>query len=110
MKSENKTSDHAAPPVVGPRGVTTHRGAYNLISDTVIGVNYRWRDNFIQAVFVLVFAISGAAVCGWMGRQQGNFKEGLMIGTVIGLIVGVVLTGVAIMIFRAIRHLMGRHD
>lgn len=110
METRDESKDHASAPPVASRGVATDREAYNIISDTVIGVNCRWRDNFIQAIFVVVFAAGGAAICGLMGRNQGYFKEGLMIGTVIGLIVGVVFTGAAIMIYRGIRHLMGRHD
>ena len=76
----------------------------------MIGLNLRWKDNFIQGIVVLVFAIAGAAVFGWYGREQGYFKQGLLFGGLIGLVAGLLLTGIFIMIYRGLRHLMGRHD
>lgn len=100
-------------PPVGPGGPTpprmTARETYNVVSDTVVGVNVRWRDNLIQALIILVFAAIGAGV-GWRMAGDEDVRGPIALGAVGGLVAGTLVSGVALMVFRFVRHVRGRHD
>lgn len=76
---------------------------YNVVTDTVTGPNVRWRDNLFQGIAVVVFAGIGALV-GHLGFE--NFLLGLLGG----LVLGVIVSGGAVGIYRAWRHSQGKHD
>ncbi|TVS07975.1 MAG: hypothetical protein EA424_29160 [Planctomycetaceae bacterium] len=85
----------------------TGREAYNVISDTVTGVNVRVSDNVFQAIAILVCLALGA------GIGAAAFQERVpaaLVGGFIGLVVGLFGSGIWLMCYRAIRHLRGRHD
>jgi hypothetical protein len=100
-----------APPTVGgplmrPHKSTDGKDAYNIVSDTVIGVNVRWRDNLFQAIAILVITITGAVV--GVGVADDPLA-GVIVGGIGGLIAGTLISGVALMIYRAARHARGKH-
>jgi hypothetical protein len=85
----------------------TGRETYNVITDTVTGVNTRVSDNVFQAVAILVCLALGA------GIGAAAFEERIpaaLVGGFLGLLAGLFGSGIFLMIYRAIRHLRGRHD
>jgi hypothetical protein len=85
----------------------TNRQAYNVASDTVAGVNVRVKDNLFQAVAIAACMAVGAAIGAAVVRER---LLGALVGGFAGLIVGFFGSGIFLMIFRAVRHLRGRHD
>jgi hypothetical protein len=94
-----------------PGNPLTGRETYNVVSDTVTGANVRLKDNLYQGVAVFVCAAIGAAagyyltvetlLGGWIGAGLGAAS---------GMLVGVVASGIFLMVYRGIRHVRGRHD
>ena len=73
----------------------TVKETYNVVSDTVVGVNVRAKDNLIQGSIILVTVIIGLAT--------GHMYEGfLMLGGLGGLIIGFLVSGIFLMIYRPI--------
>lgn len=85
----------------------TTRQQYNIVTDTVTGVNVRWKDNVIQGVSVLVGLIAGAGFGALMMKEP---MAGALIGGVIGLVGALLISGVILMIYRTIRHMQRQHD
>ncbi|MCC6907477.1 MAG: hypothetical protein IT430_06015 [Phycisphaerales bacterium] len=81
---------------------------YNVVSDTIIGVNVRGRDNLIQFLAIVVAVILGVGVGALVSPRDR--VSGAIFGGIAGLIGGLLLSGIALMIYRAIRHAQGRHD
>ena len=81
--------------------------AYNLVSDTVTGANVRWKDNFLQAVVILVCIVVGAGIGALMIQ---DWLGGLLVGGFAGMVIGLLGSGIFLMVFRAVMHLCGRHD
>ena len=74
--------------------------AYNIMADKIGGVpNIREKDNLYQAGAIGVFTVIGAII-GWFA---GAWPEGILLGTVGGLIVGVLLSGTVLMVIGLIR-------
>jgi uncharacterized membrane protein len=78
--------------------------AYNIVSDTVGGVNVRLKDNIIQLISCGVGLIIGGVLglIFWGG-------VGLLVGCILGLLAGAFLSGLYIMIYRFIMHVSGKH-
>ncbi len=97
-----------------PDDVSSGRAAYNIVSDTVAGVNVRARDNLFQAVFILaavvVLAVLGAVLAALNGDWDLPWYGGAIFGAFGGLVVGFFTSGIFLMIYRAVRHLQGKHD
>lgn len=85
----------------------TSREAYNLVSDTVTGVNFRLRDNLIQGAAILATIIVGAVVGALLAD---DWRGGLFAGALIGMIAGLFISGIVIMIVRGVRHARGKHN
>lgn len=88
--------------------------AYNMITDLVTGANLRKQDNIFQALFiagnVLLFALIGA-IAAWLNSAWNlPWYGGAIVGTFIGLVSGVITSGIGLMIYRAVRHIRGKHD
>lgn len=103
-----KTSEGSSP--------TTHpaNAAYNVVSDTVTGVNVRWSDNRFQAIVVtismLILSFFGAALAALNSQWNLPWYGGALAGAFAGLVVGVFGSGIFLMVYRAVRHLKGKHD
>ena len=83
------------------------RETYNVITDTVSGVNVRLKDNVIQGITILVCLLLGAGIGALV------FEERLLAawaGAFVGLLVGLFASGTFLMIYRAARHMRGKHD
>jgi hypothetical protein len=96
------------------QSVSEARAAYNVVSDTVTGVNVRWSDNRFQLIFVFVsvaLASSvGAILAALNPRWNLPWYGGAMIGSFAGLVIGIFASGIFLLFYRAARHLKGKHD
>jgi hypothetical protein len=114
MSTSNGDNPYEAGESSGPAGEggpepegLTGRQAYNVVSDTVTGANVRLSDNLLQAAIIGVFLILGAGIGALMVEVR---IMGAMIGGVVGLIAGLIGSGIFLMIYRAVMHMRGRHD
>jgi len=92
--------------LVPPPGRPTDRDVYNVVTDTVIGPNVRWKDNVYQAVAIVVCAVVGALVAWLIWRGPGEACAGAFVG----LLVGLFGSGIFLMVYRGVRHALGKHD
>lgn len=96
------------------QSVTAAHAAYNVITDTVTGVNVRASDNKFQAIFVfisiLVTALLGALLAVINSRWKLPWYGGALIGSFTGMVIGILASGIFLMFYRAIRHLQGKHE
>jgi hypothetical protein len=79
----------------------------HLISDTVTGANLRVKDNLYQGLAILVCLVLGALI-GCLALQPR--LGGAIVGGVLGAIVGLIGSGVFLMVYRAVKHARGEHD
>jgi hypothetical protein len=86
-----------------PKEGLSSKETYNVVSDTVVGINVRMKDNLIQGLIILVTIIIGLVI----GQMYGGF---LLLGGLAGLIVGFLVSGIFLMIYRAVKHASGDHD
>jgi len=99
-----------------PKAGRTGRETYNIVSDTITGVNVRRTDNLIQAAVVVVFAILGTAL--GLLASEGVFgvdlefsaRTGAVVGVTTGMVVGLLVSGLAIGLFRLYKHASGQHE
>ena len=87
-----------------PQGGVSAADSYHLVTDLVAGPNLRWRDNLFQAIFILVTVAILAGVGALLWGAPGAIG-----GALAGLIGGVIISGAILGIFRAYRHMQGRH-
>lgn len=94
--------------------VSSDRAAYNIVSDTVVGLNIRKSDNVFQAKFigitVLVLATISAALAALNPDWNLPWYGGALAGSFAGLIIGLFASGIFLMIYRAFRHVKGDHE
>lgn len=99
---------------VSSSSVTHARATYNVISDTVTGVNVRWSDNRFQAIFVaisvIVTALLGALLAALNTSWNLPWYGGGLIGSFAGLVIGILGSGIVLMFYRAAQHFQGKHD
>ncbi|MFO0925030.1 MAG: hypothetical protein U0905_21395 [Pirellulales bacterium] len=97
-----------------PTPVSSGQAAYNVVTDTVTGVNVRWSDNRFQAVFVassvVLLAALGALLAAINPRWNLPWYGGGLVGMFAGLVFGVFTSGIFLMFYRATRHFRGKHD
>lgn len=86
----------------------TVKQTYNVVSDTAVGVNVRWKDNLFQALAIIVCLLLGAGI-GYLVNSR-DWATGVVFGGFLGLLVGLFGSGLFLMIFRAVMHLRGKHD
>lgn len=103
MSDSNILKSKTEQPTQGLTGQET----YNVVTDTVTGANVRLKDNLIQAAVIAVCLVLGAIVGALVVEDR---LPGALAGAFIGLLVGLFGSGLFLMIYRALRHLRGRHD
>jgi hypothetical protein len=112
--AENQPVDPAVRTADNP---LSGREAYNIVSDTVVGMNTRKSDNVFQLKVILVCLVSGVLIGAIAGallsdpdnRLVGTLAAGLSAGFA-GVVVGLFGSGFYLMIYRGVRHLKGKHD
>ncbi|MEZ6137121.1 MAG: hypothetical protein R3C53_19685 [Pirellulaceae bacterium] len=96
------------------QAVSEAQAAYNVVTDTVTGVNIRWSDNKFQAICVLVStllaAITGAILAAVNTSWRMPWYAGALVGAFPGLVLGILGSGIFLMVYRVARHLKGKHD
>lgn len=107
-------SQPAPPPTIGyqtpqAQPPMSGRQTYNVVADTVTGVNFRLRDNLIQLICSIAFAAIGAGILFFIA-EPGDAPTMAAVGAIGGLIAGIILSGAFLAIYRAVRHMAGRHD
>ncbi|MGC4006352.1 MAG: hypothetical protein QM811_25815 [Pirellulales bacterium] len=95
------------PPQQPAQRPTTDRETYNIVTDTVIGPNLRLMDNLVQAGCIAFTTALGGGIGALVVKE---WCAGLAVGCIAGLIVGTLGSGIALMVYRAIRHSKGKHD
>ena len=94
--------------------ISAGHAVYNVVSDTVTGLNVRKSDNRFQAMFILAAALVLAAVGAILAALNGDWElpwfGGALIGGFAGLVIGFFASGIFLMVYRAVRHLQGKHD
>lgn len=98
----------------GDAEVSPLRATYNVVTDTVSGVNVRRSDNLFQAFFVSgsvgIGSLLGLILTLLIPSWRTPWIVGLMVGGFIGLTLGILLSGTMLMVYRAWRHSKGKHD
>lgn len=114
MTVESSTQSAAEDPAKSSPAVSPSLAAYNIVTDVYTGVNFRRRDNILQAkiVFVAVVAaaVGGAILAAMTPRWNLPWYGGALIGSFLGLVVGILASGIFLMVYRAARHFKGKHD
>lgn len=118
MSSENPYEPGSAvndgPDESKPEDVSSGQAAYNVVADTVVGLNVRKSDNKFQAIFIfvaiLVSAGVGAGLVALNSQWDMPWYAGALVGAFAGLVVGFFASGIFLMIFRAVRHMQGKHE
>jgi len=94
----------------------TSKDTYNIVSDTIVGVNARKSDNILQAKVIIISIVICALIGGGIGATWSDefFGKGLLIGLGLGAFSGLILgflgSGFYLMIFRAVKHVKGEHE
>ena len=106
---EREETDENGKPIV-----SDGQAAYNVFSDTVTGINVRGSDNKFQAIFVMVSVLICAGIMIVLSLINSDWDlpwfAAALVGVFAGLLIGVFLSGIYLMIYRAKRHLDGKHD
>jgi hypothetical protein len=88
--------------------------AYNVVSDTVTGVNLRVGDNALQAALIALSVVLGGGIGAVLALLNPTWNlpwfGGGLFGGFGGLVLGTFASGTAIMIYRGMRHAQGKHD
>jgi hypothetical protein len=97
-----------------PEPISSSHATYNIVSDFVVGPNLRKRDNIWQALSILgsilMFAVVGGVLAVVNVQWKLPWYGGAVIGAFGGLIIGFFVSGFVLMVYRAVRHLQGKHD
>lgn len=88
-------------PANNPKPPKNEPNAYNVVTDVATGPNIRLKDNLFQALFILA-CLAIAVPTLWI--ISGNWIVGVFIGGFIGLVVGVLLSGGFLMVYRLFKH------
>ncbi len=94
-------------PQEGSKGSLSDRQVYNLVTDTAIGPNIRVKDNVIQAVAIAGCVVLGCVIGALVVDER---LAGACVGGFVGLVAGALLSGFVLMIYRAVKHIQGKHD
>ena len=85
----------------------TGRAAYNIVTDIVTGPNIRLKDNLVQGIAIFVCLCIGVGIGVALARE---WLAGALVGGLVGLVLGLLGSGMFLMVYRTVRHIRGRHD
>jgi hypothetical protein len=77
---------------------------HEIIADVAVGPNLRVKDNLFQAVFILASIAIGAGVGAFTASTPPGPGIGAILGGIIGLVAGALLSGGILMVYRLFRH------
>ena len=90
-----------------PDKALTNRETYNVVTDTITGPNIRLKDNLFQGLAIVACLLLGGLIGCFAVEDR---IPGALVGAFIGTVVGLFGSGLFLMIFRAVKHVRGRHD
>lgn len=100
-----------------PSNSETGQDAYNIVSDTVVGINLRKADNWFQLKVLLVSLAIGVPLGAVIGaslvdpaERVGSALAGALVLGFLSVVLSVFGSGIYLMIYRAVRHWKGKHD
>jgi len=98
--------DAGPPPLPGntPAPPNDEPSAYNVVTDVAAGPNLRLKDNLFQAIFILVSIAIAAGAGAFIARADPGPAVGAILGGILGLIGGTLLSGGFLMIYRLFKH------
>ncbi len=113
-RDERKWKKDASSDTSPAMNTSSGQYVYNFISDTIAGLNMRKSDNLFQATFILFAVLVSTA----LGSVFALLKEewelpwfgGALIGAFAGLVIGFFASGMILMVYRAVRHMLGKHE
>ena len=101
-------------PTAWDEEVSSRKAAYNFVSDTVTGVNFRKSDNKFQAKWMLremiLLSIAGTVLVLFLPGWKALWLVCTMSGAIIRMIPGTLFSGIYLMFYRGARHMQGKHD
>ncbi len=100
MNTEPPSDDQQDKPLSG-------KEVYNLVTDVAIGPNIRLRDNLVQAAVIVVCTLLGTGIGALLIEDR---IAGCLVGGFVGLLAGLLGSGLFLMIYRMVRHARGKHD
>jgi len=103
LKSEASAASEPIVAQVVPE--LSDRDAYNIVTDLAVGPNLRRSDNIFQLKTIVICLLGGAGIGALVGGCGGAF-----LGAFAGILVGLFGSGIYLMVYRAVRHVRGRHD
>ena len=106
-EQEKAALDNEKPAAPSGDSRVTDRQTYNMVSDTVVGANFRMKDNVFQAIAIFVCLCVGA-ITGAIAVEERMM--GALVGGFVGVLVGLFGSGIFLMVYRAIMHMRGKHD
>lgn len=106
MTEPRAAKTHAAKPNATSRRLT-QKQEYNVVTDTVVGPNVRLKDNLLQALFIGFCIALGAGIGALFVEPP---IAGALVGGFVGMVLGLLCSGIFLMVYRGIRHIRGRHD
>lgn len=92
-------------PVEESQNTSEGREVYHVVTDIGFGPNLRMSDNCFQAAFIFISVLLGVGIGALIGGV-----DGAVLGGFAGLVGGLILSGIILMIYRAVQHAKGRHD
>jgi MFS family permease len=113
-KQISDENPYSQPPIIDTTiGPPLNDPTYNIVSDMVVGVNVRKRDNLFQALFIAGSILLGGLIGGvlaWLNPSwNAPWIAAAILGAFLGMIVGLFASGIVLMIYRGVAHLRGRH-
>lgn len=105
--------DGPAPKTPGPPPLPKHpqqeqqrrkAETHEIIADVAVGPNLRVKDNLFQAVFILASIAIGAGIGAFAAPTPPGPGIGAVLGGIVGLVAGALISGGILMVYRLFRH------
>jgi hypothetical protein len=84
-----------------PEGPSNETPAEVVLYDVVTGPNLRWKDNLVQGLAILACLLIGT---GLGPIFVDDWRAGMLVGGFCGLVLGLLVSGFVLMIYRMFRH------
>ncbi len=105
-KHPEGASKKPGPPPVPKRSPKPRKQAatHEIVADVAVGPNLRVKDNLFQAIFILASIAIAAGVGAFIAPEEVGPGLGAILGGILGLIGGALISGGILMVYRLFRH------